>query len=346
MGIQQLANGKHRASVQVNKERHFSTHDTRTEAKRWIAEVVAANGHVPDRRAGTQSLRHFMRDWVASKPNIADSTREQYEIHLRLRINPSPLGRRSIASIKHDDVREWVQWAEQNHSTRAVASAFGLMSSALRHAVAIDAIRRNPADTVQVKSYCPPDKEFFEPHELDSVLERIEEQRDRDVVLGLALIGCRFGDLADLRKKNIDQINRRLWVEDQKTGRDRFIPISPTLREVLDRRVAEGTHFLFSSARGEQLNIANFRARTFTPAVAHLAPKHLTLHSLRHTCASWLIKSGHNPVQVATYLGHKNPTYTLNVYAHLFDTDLDDMAGSLERLWDTRGDVTQLRKAQ
>ncbi len=55
----------------------------------------------------------------------------------------------------------------------------------------------------------------------------------------------------------------------------------------------------------------------------------LTCHNLRHTAASIAISSGANVKAVQRMLGHKNAAMTLDTYADLFDTDLDDVATSI-----------------
>jgi integrase len=45
----------------------------------------------------------------------------------------------------------------------------------------------------------------------------------------------------------------------------------------------------------------------------------LRFHDLRHTFASLLVAEGLNIVYVSRQLGHATPSFTLNVYLHLFD---------------------------
>jgi Phage integrase family len=61
------------------------------------------------------------------------------------------------------------------------------------------------------------------------------------------------------------------------------------------------------------------------------APGKLTLQSLRHGFASLLIANGLNVVYVSRQLGHANPSFTLEVYAHLFDR-ADDAATARDAL--------------
>ena len=50
-------------------------------------------------------------------------------------------------------------------------------------------------------------------------------------------------------------------------------------------------------------------------------PKSVTLHTLRHTCASWLINAGVDLYTVGRILGHSSPLTTAR-YAHLADASL------------------------
>jgi hypothetical protein len=62
------------------------------------------------------------------------------------------------------------------------------------------------------------------------------------------------------------------------------------------------------------------------------------------------VQAGANVLAVPRMLGHAKPSMTLDVYADLFDTDLDDVAARLDRarrrVPQTRhtGGVTQLPK--
>ena len=55
----------------------------------------------------------------------------------------------------------------------------------------------------------------------------------------------------------------------------------------------------------------------------------ITAHDLRHTAASLAISAGANPKVVQPMLGHTSAAMTLDVYADLFDTDLDAVAEKL-----------------
>ena len=53
----------------------------------------------------------------------------------------------------------------------------------------------------------------------------------------------------------------------------------------------------------------------------------VSFHTFRHTCASLLFEEGRNVKQVADWLGHADPGFTLRTYVHLLDAGL---GGGLE----------------
>lgn len=60
----------------------------------------------------------------------------------------------------------------------------------------------------------------------------------------------------------------------------------------------------------------------------------LTPHDLRHTAASLAISAGANVKAVQKMLGHASAAMTLDVYADLFDDDLDAVGEALSRAGD------------
>jgi len=62
----------------------------------------------------------------------------------------------------------------------------------------------------------------------------------------------------------------------------------------------------------------------------------ITAHDLRHTAASLAISAGANPKVVQRMLGHASAAMTLDVYADLFESDLDAVAENVSKMWPRR----------
>src|SRR5262249_49776441 len=58
-------------------------------------------------------------------------------------------------------------------------------------------------------------------------------------------------------------------------------------------------------------------SRRFSQVMTELGLPHATLHTLRHTHASLLIREGMDILTISRRLGHASASITLNVYGHL-----------------------------
>ncbi len=91
---------------------------------------------------------------------------------------------------------------------------------------------------------------------------------------------------------------------------------------------------VFTAPAGGALNNRNWTRRNFEPAMTQLLEIYpdltrLTPHDLRHTAASLAISAGANVKAVQRMLGHASAAMTLDVYADLFDDDLDAVGDAL-----------------
>lgn len=72
-----------------------------------------------------------------------------------------------------------------------------------------------------------------------------------------------------------------------------------------------------------------YRVGWFDAAAEAVGIKGLTPHELRHTATSLAVSAGANVKAVQRMLGHASAAVTLDVYADLFDDDLDGVATAL-----------------
>lgn len=146
-----------------------------------------------------------------------------------------------------------------------------------------------------------------------------------DVVRVAVATGLRLGELRYLRWSWVDFETgfitvRRTGDFIPKSGSERSIPMVGDALEVLTRLAAQRTDdvdgYAFTGTRGGRLN-GNHVSRRFKYYV-RLAklPERTRFHSLRHTCASWLVQRGVSLPIVQAILGHSTIRVTQR-YAHL-----------------------------
>jgi integrase len=70
----------------------------------------------------------------------------------------------------------------------------------------------------------------------------------------------------------------------------------------------------------------------------------VTPHVLRHTAASLAVQAGAHIKAIQRMLGHASAAMTLDVYADLFESDLDTVAESMARMWSQQAEPSLLEK--
>ena len=81
---------------------------------------------------------------------------------------------------------------------------------------------------------------------------------------------------------------------------------------------------VFPAPDGSPMHRERLLRQGFYPALARAKLRAVTFHSLRHSCASVLIKRGVALTDLQHHLGHANPAITLRVYSHWFRDSADD----------------------
>jgi integrase len=155
--------------------------------------------------------------------------------------------------------------------------------------------------------------------------QRIRRQDCRDLLVALAFTGGRWAEIAGLTWEQVDLAGGHIRLWGNKTGRERVVPLADPLREVLVRRKGAETRprgLIFANPDGMQRAAPSDAIAKAMDAVGLNRPDlvtkygRATVHSLRHTFASWLVQGGATLNEVQDALGHSSIMSTVR-YAHL-----------------------------
>ena len=142
--------------------------------------------------------------------------------------------------------------------------------------------------------------------------------------------GMRRGELLNLRWMDVDLENCRLYLRDTKNGSLRVLALNNLAIQVLTSGPkGQPSDAVFPTLNGQRLSV--YTRRLFK----RLHIQNASLHSLRHTAASWLVMQGVELYAVGQLLGHRTPRMTQR-YAHLSPSY---MAGAVGKLDSVFGDV-------
>lgn len=150
----------------------------------------------------------------------------------------------------------------------------------------------------------------------------------------LAHTGLRLGELLNLRLSDCDLAGQRLRVQAGKGDRDRVLPLTPHLGQILQRYLAvrepvETDQLLIWRGKpvGRELIPTRLRQWGRDLQIVPLSP-----HRLRHTLATFLINQGMPITSLQKFLGHQNINNTL-IYARVYpETVRQQFAAAMARL--------------
>jgi integrase/recombinase XerD len=176
------------------------------------------------------------------------------------------------------------------------------------------------------------------PEEVQRLIAGAKNLYHRTLLLTLYGAGLRRAELCELKVRDIDSQRMMLRVERGKGGRDRDIPLSPTLLAAMRAyyRWMRPETYLFPRTRHGWRADAPITAKVVWDAVQCATrqagiSKRVTPHTLRHTYATHLLEAGADLRTIQLLLGHADLSHT-RVYLHLSRRHLQAAPTPLEQL--------------
>jgi integrase/recombinase XerD len=176
---------------------------------------------------------------------------------------------------------------------------------------------------------------------VDEVTRLIDAARtltDRTMLMVLYSTGMRNAEMRHLHVKDIDSRSMLIHIQRGKGGRDRYVPLSPTLLETLRAywRWMKPKTWLFPGT------IAGWRAdKPITSKIVWNAcqsaatraqlEKRVSAHVLRHSYATHLLEAGADLRTIQLLLGHVKLEHTV-IYLHLSRRHLHAVTNPLDTM--------------
>ncbi|MGH9034276.1 MAG: site-specific integrase [Acidimicrobiia bacterium] len=323
--------------------------DRRVDAERFLvnAEHAKLRGEWTDPRLGRIRFRDYAAEWLATKADVGPQTLANVQGRLRKHIIPF-FGDMGMAAIRPTHARRWVAGlVTSGLAPSTVKGIYLTASQVFAQALTDGVIGRSPCVGVRL----PEERQrevihFLAPEEVAALADTIAP-RFRALVYAAAYTGMRAGELAALRVARLNllagtvdvvesmmEVGGKLVVGPTKTGRPRTLTLPRFLAEMLGEHIGRYPSrdgFVFTMAEGGPIRQRNFYRRHFKPAVLRVElPESLHFHSLRHTCAAFLIANGRHMEEVKDHLGHSSIRVTSDRYGHLFPKARQAVAESLD----------------
>lgn len=302
---------------------------TITEAKNWVRKMESSlldGKYIPDNKARKHTLVDLIDRYtnlhLSKFPNrLKDQTphlnwwKERYGNKILIEITPSLL-----AEAK-EILLNGITFRNQKRSNSTVNRYFSTLSRAFTLAFQEwQWIQENPFRRVSKLKENMGRTRFLSRAELHILLESCRASTNPNLygmVLVAATMGLRFGEIANLRWKNIDFNKRLATLEMTKNGDIRVVPIPDQvieyLRGIPRPKIPEA--FVFPSKNPAKRHLYSLIRKAFQKALQKSGIQDFKYHDLRHTCASHLAMNGATQGELMEVLGHRSPAMTKR-YAH------------------------------
>lgn len=253
----------------------------------------------------------------------------------------------ALGDIKPTAVQAWLAVLGQaTEGTKAVGAAavkraHHVLSQILADAVRDNLIAKNPAAGLALPRTSRKTPVYLTHQQVDALAVAAGEYGT--LVLMLAYTGLRWGEAVGLRVGDLDVLRKRALIHENavqsgtsihvgtpKAHKQRSVPLPEFLVPLLARQ-CEGKQradLLFGD--GTHLRRPHAVSGWFSKAATTAKGPRVTPHDLRHTAASLAVSAGANVKAIQRMLGHASAAMTLDLYADLFDDDLEAVAIALD----------------
>jgi len=343
--IRKRANGRWQAYY-MGPDQAFhrapSTFDAKVDAEAWLASerrLMQNDEWSPtkSRRAkvvrSTEMFGPYAEAWLEQR-ELKPRTRALYRRLLDRFILPA-FAEVSLRDITPQVVRTWHSGLDSSRPTQR-AHTYSLLRSILSTAVTDEILASNPCrvrgagSAKRVRSIEPATL-----GELEVLLEKIPAPYRALVLIG-AWCGLRFGEVSELRRKDVDlkaktihvkrgvvRVGKEVTVGKPKNiagVRDIAVPphLLPILEQHLNEHVVLGREaLLFPSVKDPDVQVhTNTLRRHWLKARLAAGRPDLRVHDLRHTGAVLAAQSGATLAELMARIGHSTPQMALR-YQHV-----------------------------
>ncbi|MCK2238396.1 MULTISPECIES: tyrosine-type recombinase/integrase [unclassified Crossiella] len=338
-------------------------------------ESTKREGKYVDPRAGQIKFRKQAESWIKGQSSDAAT---RVILHSRLDSQIYPVfGDLSVSAVKPSTVRDWLgRLDDLKLSENYKAVLFTVLSSVLDSAVEDKLITVNPCKTKSIKKPIgvSPEIVVWPTERLSKVRGGLAPRFKIICPLGGGC-GLRQGEILGVSPDDVDRAAQLLHVRRQirtvrgtlvfappKGGKIRRVPLSSSVLGDIDRHEQDFpaveitlpwrepggepvTVRLLVAGEGGRLYSGDLFHKVvwlggFREAGLEYRKRADGMHALRHFFASLLLSQGVSIKELAEYLGHSDPGFTLRTYTHLMPSSFERARLAVDGvfgLWATDG---------
>lgn len=300
------------AKVMLNGQRLSKTHNTKRDAKQWIAQVLA-NPDGPTSNYTLDDLAHrYVREYV---PKMRSPRTPTNRIAYYQRTFPD-LFAKKLHEVTREDIEDLIDERMALVKSSSVNRDLNVLSSMFAQARRWRMMTNEPFKDLRRPSDPPPRDRRVSEEEVERILVALDyspdyaptETRMRVAVAFLFAIetAMRLGELCQIRREHVHAKYVHLPAETTKTNVARNVPLSAAARKLVRRLDDVTEELLFDLDRDNA-------SKLFSKAVKKAGVENLTFHDTRHEATTRLAQK--LPVlDLARVTGHRDLKQLMTYY--------------------------------
>ncbi|WP_444980247.1 tyrosine-type recombinase/integrase [Mycobacterium kiyosense] len=321
---------------------HGKVFERKAAAQPWLdTEVTAkfATGSYVAPSAGKVTVAAVYAVWSAAQAHVLPETVASRRSSWRSRVEPQ-WGDMAVADVRTAAVRAWVAaMAAEGAGVPTMENAFGLLRQVLGAAVEDGGLARNPCQGVRLPKRQHADRGYLSHVHVAALAAAVDRQPE--VIRFLAYTGLRWGEMAALRVCDFDMLRRRVNVSRPVTeaGALGMAPSAAPTSSALTTQGRRGAaEFQLPRPRlsvrrgdvpGGRAGTTGEGDRSQRHTEHPRVPDDHTARPEAHRSLARCV-GGSQRQGSAADAGDAKASMTLDVYADLFDDDLDAVAANLD----------------
>lgn len=173
--------------------------------------------------------------------------------------------------------------------------------------------------------------------ELGKLFAALNNRKHKAILFTAYSAGLRVSEVVALKLSHIDSGRMQILVENAKGKKDRYIPLSPVLLDILRAYLQQykprPKEYLFESDQTKGPYLTRTAQKVFEDAKAKAGiTKKAGIHVLRHSFATHLLEKGIDIRYIKDLLGHFN-IKTTERYLHVKKEQLINIVSPLDDMW-------------
>jgi integrase len=302
----------------------------------------------------------WLEDWITTSLAASDrkqATKDLYATLARTHLVPT-VGTMPLGRLRPSDVEALVVTKrDAGLSGSTIRTIYTVLRTALDIAARDGLIRSNPAAVVRRPGVERKDAPHLTADEAHALLEAIRGDRLESLFRVMLATGLRRGEALGLHWSDVDldarllrvrwtlsRTSQGLQLDEPKTDKSRrTVPLPRSAiealrthrtRQLAEQHTAAGAWqkhgLVFTTEIGTPLEPRNV-LRRFEVLAERAGLRGVTLHTLRHSAASFLLAAGTHTKVVQEHLGHSSYAITADIYSHVGPAQQREAADRLDQ---------------